>query len=282
MTRKPVLGVAQALSARAMAKRYGTKLPVLLERRLLSTYRDIVVLNEFDQAEVRTSTPKTAVHLIRNSVAVPESLPSRNSATQPYGLFLGRIEIYQKGIDLLLAAHREAGAAALPLVIAGSGASSENRTLERLIAQAPTDVRWVGRVAGAEKDSLVRGAAYLVVTSREESFCLAALEAMSFAVPVIHFDLPQLSWIPDECGVRVRCFDIPALAGSLRDLSANTEARERLGSNARDFAVETSRTNQGAYRRLVEELLGAERVRAIRPGADPIRPRKMTDPEREF
>ncbi|SDI78867.1 Glycosyltransferase involved in cell wall bisynthesis [Frankineae bacterium MT45] len=273
VTRRPVLGVAQALSGRAMAQRYRTSLPVKIERRLLTTYRHIVVLNESDEAQVRLASPKTGVHLIRNTVEVPRELPVRGTQLHPYGLFLGRIDVYQKGIDLLFESYQLAGDAAFPLVIAGAGAASENRKLERLLANGPLGIRWVGRVAGDEKASLLRNAAYLVVSSREESFCLAALEAMSYGVPVIHFDLPQLAWIPKGCGIRVPSFDVEAMADSLKQLSGSAVLREELGAEARAFAVESSRGTSGAYRRLVAGLLAEpnteRRESAARPA--PVR-----------
>ncbi len=100
-----------------------------------------------------------------------------------------------KGLDLLLDAYRRHPEGLLPLVIAGSGAKQQEQSLVRLIEDSKAPVRWIGKVDEQGRGRLLDQAAFMVVPSREESFSLAALEALSYGRPVIHFDLPQLAWM---------------------------------------------------------------------------------------
>jgi glycosyltransferase involved in cell wall biosynthesis/GNAT superfamily N-acetyltransferase len=256
-TRRPVIGLAQALSGREMKRRYGTTLPLWLEQRLLTTYQDIVVLNELDRDVVSRCSPKTRVHLIPNSVDVPAPA-SVGPQSGLHALFIGRIDVRQKGLDLLLEAHKAAGDRALPLVLAGSGVPREEEELRRLLRGHPGEVRWVGHVTGSLKRELLDTAAFVVVASREESFSLLALEAMAHARPVIHFDLPQLSWIPSDSGISVPRFDEAQLALAIQRLSADPRLRQRAGSAGYEFARRSQDQFQDRHRALVAEILASQ------------------------
>jgi glycosyltransferase involved in cell wall biosynthesis len=92
--------------------------------------------------------------------------------------------------------------------------------------------------------------------SREESFGIVALEAMAHGRPVVHFDLPQLSWIPSDCGVKVPSFDTAQLARAIEELSRDPARRTELGRRARAFATRHYAEHSGApYIRLVERVL---------------------------
>lgn len=254
VTRRPVLGLAQALSGREMSRRYRTQLFHNVERLALRRYDDVVVLNEHDAARVALCSPQARVHHIANIVPAVQA-DVGDAADGRYALFLGRIDFGPKGLGLLFDAYRQADGA-LPLVIAGSGRRSDLRDLERALATAGPGVRWVGHVNGAEKEAVLAGCGFVVVPSREESFSLVALEALAHGRPVVHFDLPQLAWIPSECGVAVPCFDTALLAQAALGLSVDVARRSAAGHAARAFA-ERFLAGQGAdaYTRLVQELL---------------------------
>jgi len=264
VTRRPVIGLAQALSGREMARRYGTRLPLLLESRLLRRYRDIVVLNGRDRDVVTSLSSRVRVHLIPNAVPAPPQVP-RDAAGGEYGLFLGRIDVTQKGLDLLVAAYT--GPAAdplLPLVIAGGGRPYEEERLRELIAGAGPRVRWVGAVHGQEKEELLAGCGYLVVSSREESFSLAALEAMARGRPVVRFDLPQLDWIPRDCGEVAPRFSVAGLREAMERMSVDPAVRSRAGTRAASHAAQHVGLEQlDGYRQLVHEAVSGRRAHAL-------------------
>jgi glycosyltransferase involved in cell wall biosynthesis len=252
-----VVGLAQTLSGMEMWRRY--RLPFfLVERFGLRFYRNVVVLNSADSAVVRRYSPSATVRVIPNGIDLPAAdsgLAGRGS----YILYLGRIDLPHKGLDLLLAAYKESGLS-MPLVIAGKGTRRDERKFAAMARGSGADIRRVGHVTGLRKQQLLEGSAFLVMPSRYESFGLVALEAMSYGKPVIHFDLPYLRWI--EGGVRVPPFDVSAFAAEMRTLAASETARHELGCAAQAAAQRyTKDQTADRYLALVQELLDVPRER---------------------
>ncbi|GEL17312.1 glycosyltransferase family 4 protein [Pseudonocardia asaccharolytica] len=230
VARCPVVGLVQMLSGADMARRYRLPFPVV-ERWGLALYRHFVVLNETDGQAVRRANPRARVTLIPNGVDLPPVDPAGYGRGR-YALFLGRIEVQQKGLDLLFDALGPQPP--LPVVVAGGGPPAQEARLRELVrGAAPDRVRLPGRVDGAVKEALLRDCAFLVVPSRYETFCLSALEAMAHGKPVVHFDLPRLAWIGPGCGIAVPAFDVAALGAALARLAADEPLRARLGRGAR-------------------------------------------------
>lgn len=255
VTRRPVIGLAQVLSAREMVRKYGVTALLPIERFALRRYTDVVVLNPFDRHVVEQCNPRAAVHLIPNIIAMPAS-PRQDPGAGRFSLFLGRIDVTQKGLDTLAAAYRDAGPGVLPLVIAGSGTRAGEILLAELLRPIADRARVVGHIEGERKAELLGTAAFLVMPSREESFGIVALEAMAHGRPVVHFDLPQLSWIPADCGVKVPAFDSAQLTRAIEELSRDPGRRSELGRRARAFATRHHAEHSGArYARLVERVL---------------------------
>ncbi|MFZ0228951.1 MAG: glycosyltransferase, partial [Mycobacterium sp.] len=96
-SRGRVLGFAQSLSGEEMWRQY--RLPFfLVERFGLRFYRDVVVLNRADCARVRRFSPSSAVQVIPNGIP-KRRLDERLLGNGEHILFLGRIDICQKGLD---------------------------------------------------------------------------------------------------------------------------------------------------------------------------------------
>ncbi|HUZ35713.1 MAG TPA: glycosyltransferase [Streptosporangiaceae bacterium] len=259
----PVVGLAQNLSGEEMSRRY--RIPFFLVERLgLRLYHDIVVLNPADRARVRRYSRSATVQVIPNCVE-QRPLAGQLPGHGEHILFLGRICVWEKGLDLLLAAYGQSGVA-MPLLLAGSGTGAEERKLAVLLAVTGGAVRWLGQATGQHKQDLLERCAFLVLPSRSEAFGLAALEAMSYGRPVIHFDLPTLRWMDGD--VRVRPFDVSALAADLRELAGDERKRRELGRAAHATAAHYGPEEAAErYLALVRRLLPPRRV-AERPGND--------------
>jgi glycosyltransferase involved in cell wall biosynthesis len=252
-SRTSVVGLAQNLSGEEMWRRY--RLPFfLVERFGLRFYRDVVVLNPADRARVSSCNPAADVRVIPNGMDLPE-VDEGVLEHREHVLFLGRIDIREKGLDLLLSAYERSGLA-IPLLIAGVGTRREERKLAALLAATGGDVRWLGYVTGQQKRELLERSAFVVLPSRYESFGLAALEGMACGKPVVHFDLPSLRWMDGD--VRVPAFDVNALAAQLADLADHEETRLDLGGTAR-AAARRYRQDVTAvrYLELARQLLNA-------------------------
>ncbi|MFF3757069.1 glycosyltransferase [Streptomyces sp. NPDC002185] len=232
-TRAPVVGIDQGRSAETLSDRY--HLPFFLVERLgLRCYRHLVALNAADGTAIRRHSPRADVQVIPNGVEQrpPEESPLGSGR---FILFLGRIDTWVKGIDLLLDAYDRARPP-LDLLLAGSGTAVEERRLAALVAahaRGPRPrIHWVGFAEGERKRQLLRDSAFLVVPSRHETFGLVALEGMSYGKPVLHFDLPALRWMRDGGDVAVRPFDVAAFGARMTELATDAALRRRLGHRA--------------------------------------------------
>ena len=154
--------------------------------------------------------------------ALPHYLPSESIAEASaahegrFALVVGRLSA-EKGIDVAIEA---AAAAGVPLKVAGAGPQEfELRAVARRVAG---QVEWLGRVSPEELAELRRQAAVALVPSRsDESFGLAALEAMGAGVPVVASDAGAL---PELVGER-------ALRAPWRQLRDGRAARRPLGGS---------------------------------------------------
>ncbi|MGW0121215.1 glycosyltransferase [Streptomyces sp. NPDC003327] len=273
-TRAPVVGIDQGRSAEALWRRY--HLPFFLVERLgLRCYRHLVTMNAADAAVVRRLSPRATVQVIANGVE-PHRIDEDRTGSGRYILFLGRIDTWVKGLDLLLDAYDRA-APPLDLVLAGGGTPAEERRLAALLAAHPRNtarsngspprIRWVGYAGEERKRLLLRDAAFLVVPSRHETFGLVALEGMAYGKPVLHFDLPALRWMRDGGDLAVPPFDAAAFGEGMRELATDAALRRRLGRRsalaARHYTWDEM---TGRYLTLARRLLETP--------ARPRRPRK--------
>jgi glycosyltransferase involved in cell wall biosynthesis/O-antigen/teichoic acid export membrane protein len=267
-SRSRVVGFAQNLSAEEMWARY--RIPFfLVERFGLRFYRDVVVVNPADRARVLRYSPSATVRIIPNCIDLP-SPDDRLLGRGAHILFLGRIDTQEKGLDLLLAAYKRSGLT-MPLIVAGAGTRREERKLAALLTATGGDVRWLGHVTGERKRELLEDSAFMVLSSRYESFGLAALESMSCAKPVVHFDLPSLAWM--EGDVRVPPFEVGALAAKMRNLAGDETGRREAGRAALAAAQRYGRAETAdRYAALVAQLVDGSGT-GVAPGrSHPGRP----------
>jgi glycosyltransferase involved in cell wall biosynthesis len=157
-------------------------------------------------------------------------------------IYHGRIDIYRKGLDLLLQAWEQiedqADRKDILLLIIGSGHDGAEFR-QRLDTLALPSIRWIDRY---ETDrtimrSYLSAADLYVLPSRNEGFPVAPLEAMACNLPVIGSDIPAMSNILAQGtasgGVIVPREDPRALAETIQRLLDNREFRRELGLSAR-------------------------------------------------
>jgi glycosyltransferase involved in cell wall biosynthesis len=162
-----------------------------------------------------------------------------------FALVAGRLSV-EKGVETAIEAAELAG---VPLRVAGDGPLAE-RLQERARASA-APVAMLGRVSPEELAGLLRAAAVALVPSRsDESFGLAALEAMGAGVPVI---ATRAGALTELVGAK-RCVprdDPEAMADRLRELWNDPAARKADGDKL--IARVRERYSQERFSR---ELLG--------------------------
>ncbi|MBC3839707.1 glycosyltransferase [Streptacidiphilus sp. 4-A2] len=218
LTRRPVVGVVQWLFAQDKARQY--HLPFgAVERRGVRAHTHLVAVSDDLGAELRRRNPAAEVSVVPNGLE-PSAHTPRPGRTRDHLLYLGRLEIAQKGLDLLLHAYAQASPAlTADLYIAGDGPDGPAlRALADRLGIGPR-VHWLGRANGDDRFDLLAAARLVCMPSRYETFGMVAAEALAVGTPVLAFDIPCLrALVGPQVGVRVPAGDVPALAAALAEL----------------------------------------------------------------
>jgi glycosyltransferase involved in cell wall biosynthesis/O-antigen/teichoic acid export membrane protein len=232
---RPKLAVVQWLNAREKSRQY--KLPFFLVESLGVRLHGRYVAVSDDLAEtIRQRNPRAVVTPVPNGVEA-ESFEVDTSDSGDV-VYLGRLEIAQKGCDLLLEAFaRVADRTDAQLILAGDG--PDRRKLAQMAdALGIADrVVFAGRVDGRAKHELLAGARLVAMPSRFETFGMVAVEALACGTAVLAFEIPCLrAVVPPDCGELVPPFDVSAYADRLLALLTDPDRTMAMGARGRDFA----------------------------------------------
>jgi glycosyltransferase involved in cell wall biosynthesis len=188
-------------------RRWWKKVPYLLAvRPILHRFRAAAHL--FSQVESEGATrfirPVTKFEASLGIFPAPLETRSPEAELGDYLLFLGRNDIYQKGMDLLLLAYAAAVAEGLeiPLRIAGQPVGTSTRILRKLIERLGLSrhVQLIGGVSDAQKWRLLANARCLVFPSRWDGPPRPIREAIAMGTPVIVTSGTNLAGLVNETG----------------------------------------------------------------------------------
>jgi len=178
-----------------------------------------------------------SIAVIPNGVS-PELLDTQPSEGD-YILYIGRIDIYGKGLDILIKAYREfyKSFPDIRLVIAGDGRDMEAFKAE--IMTLPDHVRknieLLGWVSGDKKVEVINRALCVVFPSRHEVQSIALSEARACGKAVIVSDITEFSEvIQKRAGIYFKKEEAISLAKSMTNLVTNNERKE-MGQRGRDL-----------------------------------------------
>lgn len=248
-----IIGLVHMLSGKDMRRKY--RLPFdVIEMFGLRFYQEIITTTDAIKDQVQKSSPDSRVYVVPNGVN-PIRVLSRSKKT--HILFIGRIEVNQKGLDLLLDAVKSLkDKGSYQLVIAGGGEKKQLDLLRSLIKsnELTKQVRLVGKVAGRKKQELFDRALAIVVSSRFETFSLTCLEAIASGVPLVTFAIAGLSWMPSKIRISVKPFSSEKLAEAILKAATNAEKRSELIRLGKAFAKQYSwDTIASSYTNIIEK-----------------------------
>lgn len=183
---------------------------------------------------------KMCIEVIGNGIS-PELLAVL-SEDSDYILYIGRIDIYGKGIDILIKAYKEfyKSFPDIRLVIAGDGRdmNSFKSELMRVPPEIRRNIELLGWVTGSQKKEVLRKALFCVFPSRHEVQSIAALEAMACGKPVIVSDIEEFSFIyQNGAGLPFKTGDAVSLLQALKDIMARSD-RYEMGNRGRYMVTE--------------------------------------------
>lgn len=178
----------------------------MLERAAL--VQTLSVAESWDVCAIQPEA-RTRVLAIPMAPTVSPPVDTRRDGDAPV-VFIGRLDIAHKGIDLLLegwAATEWGTGRGGPLVLAGPVDEPTARRLDRLVERLGVvdSVRLVGPVRGLEKAALLSQAKWFVHTSRWEGVPLSMLEAARAGVPLLATDETNLAPRISEHGAGLAC-----------------------------------------------------------------------------
>ena len=240
--RRPVVLQIQGYTGKNYFGKYNPLYSGLLyaaERFTPRFYHNIIVVSRAAGDRYRFGS-SSRVEVISNGV--DPGLLGTVPIESGYILYLGRIDIHHKGLDILLDAFGDfcRHFPGVKLVIAGDG-RDRARFLARVEDMSPParrNIELKGWVDGREKEDLLRSSLFSVVPSRYETQGIAALEALACAKPVIVSDIPELAYVLSAgAGLSFRCGDAAGLAGAMKTLFLRQD-RRAMGGKGRAMARE--------------------------------------------
>jgi len=156
-----------------------------------------------------------------------------------YILFLSRIDIYTKGLDLLINAFERISSEFpdLRLILAGY----EFDKFDKLISNFPSPFRekvvYAGFATGDEKIRSLSGAKIFILPSRHESSPISILESAACGKPVIVSDIPELSFVQKEgFGLSFQSGSVDRLTEKIKILLMDNKQRQAMGRQGREFS----------------------------------------------
>lgn len=225
-------------TARQRWGRWGGAAVAAFERRMLRRARWISVTSTATR-EVLRELVEPDTELIPVSAGVPDELFTLPRTDGEYLLYFGRLDWFQKGLDVLLdaVALLVRDRPGLELRIAGRGKDAE-RVRERARQLGVLgNIRMLGAVSDQERQALLAGARVMLMPSRFEGFGMVAAEAMAAGVPLVAAaagSLPEV--VSADGGVLVPPGDAAALASAVARLLSDAEERAALSRSARRSA----------------------------------------------
>lgn len=166
-------------------------------------YENLIVINQH-------TLEKLPVNKYKNFLILPNGIDIKmlqhDYYEGDYILYLGRIDYYAKGLDLLLKAYSEVlkKFQTVKLLIAGDGRDRE--LLKRELSKLPDTVRknisTTGWIQGEKKIDILKGANFCVLPSRHETQGITLLEAMACKKALIVSDINELGYAV-HCGAGV-------------------------------------------------------------------------------
>ncbi len=235
---RPILGIVAYLSEQMLLRR--RKLVILVSEHLKKALH-----------------PHTKSIIISPGIDIPSDLPS---SAEDYVLFLGRLDIKIKGLDILIKAWAQLSddKRALPLYIGGGG--DQTKVQEIIRTTGAKGVHFLGHLDHKDAMAAIKRAAFLCVPSRMEGCGIVLYEALALGKPVIASSIPSFKNILNNNvnGLLVPPGDPKSLSIAIASLLKNEELRRCMAKEAckseKEFSWESAAEKQAQFYSYIQTL----------------------------
>lgn len=224
------------------------KIPSLINDRIfnrqLKKYNHLIFVSDYHMVDFKNRGFDTS----NATVVYPclDELPEGDTDEGDYILTVSRL-VKTKGLRYLIEAMVDIDC---KLIICGVG--PEEKHLKKLIEKFGLEnkVEMKGFVTDEEKEKLQSRCKLTVIPSLEETFCLSAIETMSYGHPVVCTNVNGLPYTVKNGGITVNPKQPKELANAVNELLNNESKRKELGNNAK--AVSNSYLTKNVVDKLIQ------------------------------
>lgn len=211
----------------------------LFEKNLLKNAKKIHSLGESEVSGLNSLYPNSKSFLLPYGFEVPTNLPSKktNKSTFIIG-FVGRLDIYTKGLDLLIEAFKKFKVNAPNTELWIVGDSNEKQTLQNLISDnnLSASVKLLGSKFGEEKNEVISQMTIFTHPSRNEGIPTAVLEACSMGIPSVVTQATNIAGYITKfnAGIAIHDENIEELTNAFNSLYSirNSQEMDDISTNA--------------------------------------------------
>lgn len=244
LTKTPVILQIQGIMGKHSFKKFPPyySIPMyLVERFYPNLYEMFIFVSDVTKQKVMSKINNK--NKIRFSRVIPNGINKEllniDSKEDDYILFMSRIDIYTKGLDLLIEAFKIVASEfpSIKLILTGYEFDKFDKLSSELSASLKDRIKYAGFITGEEKVSLLSGAKLFVLPSRHESAPISILEAAACGKPLIVSNIPELRFVSEEgFGLNFHCDNASSLSEKIKLLLNNKDMRISMGQKARKYA----------------------------------------------
>ncbi|MBF0519126.1 MAG: glycosyltransferase family 4 protein [Nitrospirae bacterium] len=203
-------------------------------------YKNLILVNGVTAKRLNLPQKKNMA-IIPNGI--DETLLKAPVAESNYILFLGRIDIHTKRLDLLIKAYEDVYKSypEVKLVIAGDGRDREklNAILAELDKKVRNNISLPGWVEKEQKLEYLSNALIVVLPSQYEVQPITVTEALAAGRAVVVSDIEELeAAVKTGLCVSFKSGDYKSLAAQIMNLLKDQELRRTLGFKGRQWAYD--------------------------------------------
>lgn len=204
-----------------------------------------LTLNEYKESQGSRWNENNII--IPNGIKPKTPILKEKQESKLRGIFIGRLDVYQKGIDLFLQACQKLKEKLLKsnciIEIYGPDYSDNKKIIESLILDKELNdiVILKGPVFDKEKENIIINSDFFILTSRFEGHPMGLIEALSYGIPCLvtkgtnmaeEIETSGAGWTAD--------FNIDSIVNAFQSLLIENESIEEKGKAALELSKKYS------------------------------------------